>query len=125
MKSTQLSTSQHINLVEDDNDLTSPRRSHGNNNDVSMDSIAKHKIPKRLKKTFYCTFALLIVGIILSVVGVEESIRRENFYAGLTFYLLAFIVLIPGVYYTYQFCKAKRQKNEDLRRDIMDDIPEI
>jgi hypothetical protein len=89
------------------------------------DSVVLNKVPKRLKKTFLCALALFLIGVVLLVVGIEESIRREDLFNGLTFGFVAILVLIPGAYYTCKFCKARNTKEVEERREILDAIPEL
>ena len=92
---------------------------------TSVDSVAKNQVPRRLKKTFLCALTLFIIGIILLIVGIEESIRRSEIFNGITFGIISILILIPGGYYTYKFCKAKKTHEIDKRREILDSIPEI
>ena len=92
---------------------------------VSEDSIAQNRIPKRLKKTCYYSLILLITAIILLCIGIEESIRNENFQDGISFYILSIFVFIPGGYYVYQSFKAKMSKDIESKRDIFEHIPEL
>ena len=73
------------------------------NSTNSSDSIAKNRIPRKLKKTFYYSLLLFLIAIILLIVGIEESVRNERFSDGMAFYILSFIVFIPGGYYVFQF----------------------
>ena len=92
---------------------------------VSEDSIAQNRIPRRLKKTFYYSLILLVTAIILLIIGIEESLRNESFQDGISFYILSIIVFIPGGYYVYQFFKAKMAKDVENKRDIFEHIPEL
>jgi hypothetical protein len=95
------------------------------NSTYSSDSIAKNRIPRKLKKTFYYSLLLLLTAIILLIVGIEESVRNERFSDGMAFYILSFIVFIPGGYYVYQFFKAKITSDVEDRREILQSIPEL
>jgi hypothetical protein len=92
---------------------------------VSEDSIAQNKIPRRLKKTFYYSLILLVTAIILLIIGIEESFRNGSFQDGISFYVLSIIVFIPGGYYVYQFFKAKMAKDVENKRGIFEHIPEL
>jgi hypothetical protein len=92
---------------------------------MSIDSIALNRIPRRLKKTFYCSLSLFLLGIILLILGIEEAIRRNKFDAGMTYIIIGVIVSIPGCYYTYQFYKAHRVDDIEDRKEIYGDIPEL
>jgi hypothetical protein len=91
----------------------------------SKDSVALNRVPKRLKKTFFCALTLFLIGVVLLVVGLEESIRREDVFNGLTFGFIAILVLIPGAYYTCKFWKARNTKELEDRREILETIPEL
>ena len=41
------------------------------------------------------------------------------------FWILAFLVLIPGGFYSYQFYKAKTSQKEYERQEIFDSIPKL
>jgi hypothetical protein len=92
---------------------------------VSVDSVARGKVPRKLKKTLVCAVILFILGVVLLAVGIEENVRTERWLRGLPFYVLCLIVLIPGGFYTYQFCRAKVEKDVDERREILSKIPEL
>jgi Ca2+-dependent lipid-binding protein len=91
----------------------------------SIDSVAKNQVPKRLKKTFYCSLTLLLLGSILVILGLEEWVRNEDIFSGVSYIVLGCVVIIPGAFYTYQFCKAKVEKDVDNRRSILGEIPEL
>lgn len=95
------------------------------NSTNSSDSIVKNRIPRKLKKTFYYSLLLFLIAIILLIVGIEESVRNERFSDGMAFYILSFIVFIPGGYYVYQFFKAKMTSDVENRREILESIPEL
>lgn len=92
---------------------------------VSEDSIAKNKIPRRIKKTLYCSLLLLILGLVLTIVGIEKTIRTNDFTYLYSLVILGVILLIPGVFYIVKFTRAKCAKDEELRREILEDIPEV
>ncbi len=91
----------------------------------SNNSIIINNIPSRLKKTFFCSLSLLIIGIILLSIGIEEWIRNKEFYNGMPFIILSIIVLIPGLYYIYQFMRAKLTNDQEERREIYNEIPDF
>jgi hypothetical protein len=91
----------------------------------SIDSVEQNIVPKRLKRTCCCSIALFISGILLLAVGIEESVRGENFDDGFAFFILSFLVFIPGGFYVFQFCRAKLSKNVEERREILDNIPTL
>jgi hypothetical protein len=91
----------------------------------SVDSINRNIIPRRLKRTFLCVLSLLLSGLILLGAGIEECIRKETLTGGIAFFVLSLIVTTPGLYYSIQFCKAKREVDIDKRMEILDEIPEM
>ena len=83
------------------------------------------EIPLKLKKTYYCSISLLIFGIILIIIGFIRALYKDAFNDGLSFFILATISLIPGVFYSYQFCKARLTNDYDKRKEILADIPQL
>jgi len=81
------------------------------------------KIPSNLKKTFYCIIILSILGIILLIFGIEELLRKNDIKTFICLLILSIIVLIPGLYYLYQFYKAYKEEDEEKRNEILNDIP--
>ena len=101
---------------------------YSNERSGSISSSTQYKkffVPKRLKKTFYCVISLLILGLILITIGIVRAVIYKSFYEGLSFFLLATLILIPGSFYTYQFCKAKLTSDPDRRKEIILDIPQL
>jgi hypothetical protein len=82
-------------------------------------------IPKRLNKTLYCSLTLFILGIVLVIVGIIHTIMTENFTTGIPFWAIGGIVLIPGAYYTLAFYRIRTEKNDEIKQEMIDDIPEI
>ncbi len=91
----------------------------------TKDSVSHNKIPKKLFKTFLCALSLFIVGLISIGVAIYKFAKTDEIYTGIAFIFLGIITLIPGGYYLYQFVKAKRQKDIDKRREVLEDIPEL
>ena len=85
----------------------------------------KFEIPAHLKKTCICSTILFIIGIILIIVGFIEEVQAVDPTEGIAFWVIGGIVMIPGGYYTYQFCKARRTTDYQEREDILNDIPEL
>ena len=85
----------------------------------------KFKIPSTLKKTFIVTMILAILGVGLIICGFIKAVAEHTPGGGLMFWILGGVVLIPGGYYSYQFCKAKRAKQDYIRQDILDNIPQL
>jgi hypothetical protein len=92
---------------------------------IEKELTVKVKFPQRLKKTFYLSLGLFIVGIILLIVCLEEMIRQDDFWAGWHFLAISVIVLIPGTYYSIQFLRARLAKDPDVSGEIYDTIPEL
>ena len=92
------------------------------------DSLINNNIPKKLKKTFLITTALLFIGILLFGYGIIEIIDLDyddDKLSGITFILIGFLVLIPGVYYTFRFCQAKFTKDSNMRNSLYESIPQL
>ena len=83
------------------------------------------KIPQNLKKTFVLCLVLLIIGLLLFLVGGIFAIVTKIVSKGFTFWILGGIVIIPGGYYTFQFYKLIKAKDEYQRGEIIDNIPEL
>jgi len=92
---------------------------------ITGDSVTNNQIPRRLRKTFTCSLVLFLLGIVLLILGIIKSVDENDFFSGLTFLMLSIIVLIPGAFYMYQFFKAKREQDVNIRREILDDIPGV
>ena len=85
----------------------------------------KFKIPKELKKTFIIVLILAILGIVLIICGFIKAISDATPGGGIMFWVLGIVVMIPGGFYSYQFYKAKKAKEEYRRQDILDNIPQL
>ena len=85
----------------------------------------KFKIPKELKKTFIIVLILAILGITLIICGFIKAISDATPGGGIMFWVLGIVVMIPGGFYSYQFYKAKKAKEEYRRQDILDNIPQL
>ena len=85
----------------------------------------KFKIPKELKKTFIIVLILAILGITLIICGFIKAISDATPGGGIMFWVLGTVVIIPGGFYSYQFYKAKKAKEEYRRQDILDNIPQL
>ena len=94
-----------------------------NNNELNQNNNNKFKIPPNLKKTFYCVIILSTLGIILIIFGIEELITKNNLKTFICLLILSLIVLTPGLYYLFQFYKAYKEKDEEKRNEILNDIP--
>jgi len=89
------------------------------------DSVFYNKIPSKLKKTFYLSICLVIIGIGLLVAGIIQATSSTSIQDSFALWILAILCLIPGIYYSVQFIRAKRENDVDYRRDILDDIPTL
>jgi membrane-bound ClpP family serine protease len=78
----------------------------------------KFIIPPTLKKTFFVSITLLLVGIVLIILGFIQSISTATPGGGIMFWVLGGIVLIPGGFYSFLFYKAKRTTDEYERDEI-------
>ena len=85
----------------------------------------KFKITKELKKTFIIVLILAILGIVLIICGFIKAISDATPGGGIMFWVLGIVVMIPGGFYSYQFYKAKKAKEEYRRQDILDNIPQL
>ena len=102
-------------IINDDND----------DRDLRDADDRKFEVPEHLKKTFMCSTILFIIGLILIGIGFIEEIQAVDPTEGIAFWVIGGIVMIPGGYYTYQFCKARRSTDLQEREDILNDIPEL
>ena len=87
--------------------------------------IEKFKIPPELKKTFIIVMILAVLGVTLIICGFIKAISDATPGGGIMFWVLGSIVIIPGGFYSYQFYKAKKAKEEYRRQDILDNIPQL
>ena len=112
-------STRHNSECEDEANLI-----HNNNNEeLNQNNNNKFKIPPNLKKTLFCVITLSILGIILMIFGIEELIKKNNTKTFICLLIISIIVLIPGLYYSYQFYKACKEKDENKRNEILNDIP--
>lgn len=84
----------------------------------------KFEVPPNLKKTFFMTLSLFIVGVVLLVLGFIEEIADSAPGVSIAMWVLSGIVIIPGGYYSYQFYLAMKARGEE-RDEILEAIPEI
>ena len=87
--------------------------------------IEKFRIPRELKKTFIIVMILATLGVALIICGFIKAISDATPGGGIMFWVLGTVVLIPGGFYSYQFYKAKKAKEEYRRQDILDNIPQL
>ena len=104
---------------------------NNNSNDINVITNNNFKnentfmIPPTLKKTFFVSITLLLVGIVLIILGFIQSIATATPGGGIMFWVLGGIVLIPGGFYSFLFYKAKRTTDEYERDEIFGQIPEL
>lgn len=103
-----------------------------NDNDIHSKSIDQiyldsptSPIPEQFKKTFFLTMSLFLIGIILILIGIINSVIKRSFKEGITFWVLGFIVFTPGGFYIYQFYRYKKATNRYEREEILSQIPEL
>lgn len=87
------------------------------------DSISYNRIPSRLKKTFYISILFVIFGFGLLITGIIKARDSPSIQDSFVYLIISVIFLIPGGYYLAQFIRAKAEIDEDIRREILDDIP--
>ena len=86
--------------------------------------VEKFSIPMNLKRTFFFSVSLLIIGLTLFIIGFVSQVRAADPGNGITFWVLGSVVFIPGAYYSYQFFRAKRNL-DNRREEILSEIPEL
>lgn len=82
-------------------------------------------IPEQLKKTFFLSVSLFVIGTILIIIGLLNSLIKKSIKEGITFWVLGLIVFTPGGYYTYLFYQFKKANNLYDREAILSQIPEL
>ena len=87
--------------------------------------IEKFRIPPELKKTFIIVMILAVLGVTLIICGFIKAISDATPGGGIMFWVLGTVVIIPGGFYSYQFYKARKAKEEYRRQDILDNIPQL
>ena len=98
---------------------------HDNLETGGHEQMEKFKIPPELKKTFIIVMILAILGVTLIICGFIKAISDATPGGGIMFWVLGTVVIIPGGFYSYQFYKAKKAKEEYRRQDILDNIPQL
>ena len=117
-----------INTTNENNFDDFNHNSIDNNNTTNHNNFKnenKFIIPPTLKKTFFVSITLLLVGIVLIILGFIQSISTATPGGGIMFWVLGGIVLIPGGFYSFLFYKAKRTTDEYERDEIFSQIPEL
>lgn len=100
-------------------------RIHENMEIRSKNNKNKFKVPKELKKTFIVVLILAILGVTLIICGFIKAVSDATPGGGIMFWVLGSVVMIPGGFYSYQFYKARKAKEEYKRQDILDNIPQL
>ena len=98
---------------------------HDNIDNMETQPTEKFKVPPELKKTFIVTIILAVLGVALIICGCIKAISDSTPGGGIMFWVLGGVVIIPGGFYSYQFYKAKRAKEDYQRQDILDNIPQL
>jgi len=57
------------------------------------------------------------------IIGIIKAINSPFIQDSFVYLIISLLILIPGVFYFAQFIRAKLEKDEDIRRDIYEDIP--
>ena len=127
-----------INIITNENNNNGEKRNRNRNkfkneieklnNNKSNDSNDlndEFTIPPELHKTFIMTSILTIVGIILILVGILQSVITGRVLGGIMFWILSILVLIPGGFYSFQFYRAKNAQKYYERQEILDSIPKL
>jgi len=111
--------SERLLRVESANELNQSQ------SDIQRDSTFHNKIPERLKRSFIMSIIFVLIGIGLLVAGIIKAILSDDIQSSLPYWILSVICLIPGLFYSIQFLRAKLEKNIEYRRNIIDNIPEL
>ena len=98
---------------------------HNNMDNVETQPNDKFKVPPELKKTFIVTMILAVLGIALIICGFIKAVSDATPGGGIMFWVLGSVVIIPGGFYSYQFYKARKAKEQHRRQDILDNIPQL
>jgi len=115
-------------IITNENNFDDFNNNSMNNNITNHNNFKnenKFIIPPTLKKTFFVSITLLLVGIVLIILGFIQSISTATPGGGIMFWVLGGIVLIPGGFYSFLFYKAKRTTDEYERDEIFSQIPEL
>lgn len=107
------------NLIENDDNISSDEI---DDNLQKNQASNKFKLPNVFKKTFIVVTLLFIFGVLLLILGIVYLSLNKT---GISYLILAIILLIPGVYYTIQFCRARCSKTNTKREDILRNIPQL
>ena len=120
-----------INIITNENNNSKYKNKNKFKNEIEKLNINKSNdnnefiIPPELQKTFRMTTILTIVGIVLLLVGILQSVITRRVLGGLMFWILSILVLIPGGFYSIQFYRAKTATKNYERQEILDSIPKL
>lgn len=59
---------------------------------------------------------LAVLGVTLIICGFIKAIYNANLGGGINFWVLGSVVIMPGRFYSYQFYKSKKAKEEFIRQ---------
>lgn len=98
--------------------------SNSNYNSSDLDSNTSI-IPSKTKKVFIMTIGLLFFGLVLIFFGLISYIFNPETSQYISCFILGTLLLIPGVYYIYQFYIIKKTKNKYEKERIINSLPKI
>ena len=77
------------------------------------------------RKAAFTAFLLLIGGILLLIISVLKAI--DNIYSKIVYvyFLAGVLFVIPGFYFTCKIYSAFKTKDRRVRRDMLNDIPNM
>jgi uncharacterized membrane protein len=107
------------NLIENEDNISSDEIEK---NIEKKHASYKFELPNVFKKTFIVVTLLFIFGVLLLILGIVYLVLTKT---GISYLILAIILLIPGVYYTIQFCRARYSKSSMKSEDILRNIPQL
>eukprot|EP00347_Sterkiella_histriomuscorum_P011802 403371043 len=77
------------------------------------------------KKAVFLAFMFMIIGLLLFFIGFFEDMREWDPFNGFLFWGSGLVLAIPGFYYTYKVIQAYKATDENVRRNILRDIPDM
>ena len=105
------------------------------NNDINIQASDEHDnspqnfdyfvIPEDLTRTLAIVLFVSIFGIFLMGLALVKISSGWGMMNGYVLLFLGFVVFAPGIYYGYQFYKAKTAKFDYARKEILSAIPRI
>ncbi|CAI2379109.1 unnamed protein product [Moneuplotes crassus] len=82
----------------------------------------KNRMPMIPFRLLLLTGVLFISGIVLIIMGFISEVKAVDPLNGILCWVLAAIVLIPGIYYTVKVIQVMREPNPNIRKDIIGEI---